>query len=228
MSFRKSLNFNTRLTLDIKTTEEKIIKEIRFFWYINNKTYDKKNDEFLDEQLSKLSTVKFDNGIFKESLEKIESRFELTRCLNLFKRKLEEEFSIYEKSQEIKKGKLLDDIHSLFNKRLKDDNSSKNELLKTSTNEEEIRKLFYKPDKREFNHLLAIANLKSKKEIVEFLTLKSFDWKPIDKLTKSGFLWLNRDFDNNVLEYKINSSLRNRLINYTENTGIDIYNLEYV
>jgi hypothetical protein len=62
MSFRKSLNFNTRLTLDIKTTEEKIINEIRFFWYINNKTYDKKNDEFLDEQLSKLSTVKFDNG----------------------------------------------------------------------------------------------------------------------------------------------------------------------
>ena len=227
MSFRKNLNFNTRLILDIKTKDEKIINEIRLFWYINNKTYDKKIYEILDEKFSELFTVKFNIGIFKESLEKIESRFELTRCLNLFKRKLEKEFNIYEKSQEIKKGELLDDIHNLFNKRLKDDNSSKNELLKTSTNDEEIRKLFYKPDKREFNHLLAIANLKSKKEIIEFFTFKGFDWKTINKLTKSRFLWLNRDFDNNVLEFKINSSLRNRLINYTEKTGTDIYNLEY-
>ncbi|QVY66863.1 hypothetical protein [Polaribacter sp. Q13] len=228
MSFRKNLNFNTRLTLDIKTKDEKIVNKIRTFWFINNKTYDQKNNYSLNEQLSQLCTVKFNNGIYKESLVKIESRFELTRCLNLFKRKLETEFYIYEKSQEIKRRELLKDIHNLFNQRLEDDKSSKNELLKGSNNEEEIRKLFYKSDKREFNHLLAIANLKSKQEIVELFTSKGFDWKPIDRLIKSQLLWLKRDFDNNVLEYKMNLSLRNRLINYTVNEGIDIYNLEYV
>jgi hypothetical protein len=228
MSFRKNLNFNARLILDIKTKDEKKVNEIRLFWHINNKDYDKKNYEFLDDRLSGLCEVKFNNGIYKESFEKVENRFELTRCLNLFKRKLENEFNIYKKSYEIKKIELLNDINNLFNKRLKDDKFSKDKLIRNSTNEEEIKKLFYKSDKKEFNHLLAIANLKSKQEIVEFFTFKGFDWKPIGKLEKSGFLWLNRDFDNNILEYKINTTLRNRLINYTENTGIDIYNLEYV
>ncbi|XKW97341.1 hypothetical protein R8G64_02305 [Tenacibaculum maritimum] len=71
-----------------------------------------------------------------------------------------------------------------------------------------------------------IAHLQTKEKIVSMFTEKGFNWTALNELSNLGLLWMKRGFDNKIQDFVINKTLRNRLIAYIENNGIDIYVLE--
>ena len=222
MSFRKKFNFSTRIYLNEKKVNTKIVHEINLLW---EKDFKSPNLNRLIDNSSEPDYVKFNCGIEKETLIIIKSKSEFHQELNSFKRKLKTEFDRYRKLQ---KSKLLDDVYNFYKQRLDEDNLQVEKLLKTSNDTQQIKKLFHQSDKTEFNYLLAISQLKEKDKVFDFFLAKGFSYDTINNLEKRGFLIVERDFDNSILVYKMDITLQNRLIRYIEDYGIDINNLEFI
>ncbi|MFL0061475.1 hypothetical protein, partial [Tenacibaculum maritimum] len=206
------------------TNNDNLINNINSYWKLNSEDDFIENDlsSEIIEQVKQHSSVTFDKGFYEKSLVEIKNRASLLDAINFFKLKLEKEFKIY--LQKSDKKHLFKDINILYEKRKKYEESFKTKLEKASGNREVLKKVYN--NKLEFNCLLMIAHLQTKEKIVSMFTEKGFNWTALNELSNLGLLWMKRGFDNKIQDFVINKTLRNRLIAYIENNGIDIYVLE--
>ena len=223
------INFNSRILVEFgENIEEKNKELIKTYWLLNNYgKFKEDNSNYSNtEKAKKFSSVKFNNGIYQESLKEIESRIELLKEIDLFNEKLEKEFKINNEKSSNNETKLLNDVNTLFDLRKKFEKQSKDFLNKVAENESLLKKNFAEFHRIEFNSLYIIAKMPNKDKVVEVFTNKGFNWKSLNKLQKFGFLWMKRGFDKKIQEYIMSKTLKKRLVDSIEKEGKDVYELE--
>jgi len=221
--------YNSRIKIEIENTnDEKLISKIQSYWKVDDKGKYLFNVNEIGTSFSKKiknhSKVQFDKGIFNEILVESSDRKELSNNIIIFNHQLEIEYENTGKKTLENDKTHRKDISDLFTKRKEKDIQSQTKLK--STYENNLDKQYRKLERLEFNCLLIIAYLYSKNEIVSVFSNKGFNWKSLNKLSSLGLLWMKRGFDNKIKEFIIHKPLRDRLISYIKNKGIDIYELE--
>lgn len=222
MSFQPDFDFSSRVIFSEEKEDKELISQLNLFWKTNRKRTQKEKST---AKKTKLVDTKFDVGIRKNKLVSINNKNTLFEKLIEFREKLNQEFKQYKSSTT---NDLLDDISSLFQRTLDQYESDVKRLHLISNDENELKNLFFKKQKREFHHLLVICMLHSKNQITEFFNAKGVDWRIVNNLEKMGLILVVRDFNRSIIEYKTDKTLRNRLISYVEHNGLDIYNFELI